>query len=520
MMLATLSNRNTPFTPKPRPILQEIPADPALPDCELRFVTDGEGRIVDYDRQRIDDWLKARIDLEGMDLRRFLVSCRPHWEFRLAREPFDALPRSLLLPWLDHGDELPALEWRTLTYNGAFFVTLLPQGVPAQSNRLAGVCWSNLLDHFAGGSYRQRTDLSFLFVSGSLRAHLGLKAENGYATDGRFLDCIHPHDRQALASKLKTMESGRQDAVTWQYRFRNPLTKKLHFLTDVRMPMYDSDGSLTGYEGVLMDVTRQATMENTSTGTDWDQNLSLLISGMAHDFGNVISGLSILTETCNEGGTAQAFQKETADHIRDYSRQANHLIRRILDVSSARQCATRKDLHNFESLALEAVDFVSLIVGRRSRVHIQTDDTELPVHIDAPGFQQMVLNFAANARDAKNGGLEIWITARRCRREAFAHDPDASPKSDHEQWIEFTFEDNGVGVPDANLERIFDPFFTTKKATNGSGLGLYNARVFCEEQGGTISARRRDPHGLKIVARFPMLNEEQIIRHIKAGNSL
>jgi two-component system sensor histidine kinase PilS (NtrC family) len=41
-----------------------------------------------------------------------------------------------------------------------------------------------------------------------------------------------------------------------------------------------------------------------------------------------------------------------------------------------------------------------------------------------------------------------------------------------------TVEDNGPGIPDAQIEHIFEPFYTTNK--QGSGLGLYIARQLCE----------------------------------------
>ncbi|MRV70749.1 response regulator [Duganella sp. FT92W] len=39
--------------------------------------------------------------------------------------------------------------------------------------------------------------------------------------------------------------------------------------------------------------------------------------------------------------------------------------------------------------------------------------------------------------------------------------------------LELTIADDGVGIPEAHLQRIFDPFFTTKMGAGGSGLGLY-----------------------------------------------
>jgi len=55
------------------------------------------------------------------------------------------------------------------------------------------------------------------------------------------------------------------------------------------------------------------------------------------------------------------------------------------------------------------------------------------------------------------------------------------------EYVRFTISDNGRGMDAATLERIFDPFFTTKPPGKGSGLGLYNTRLFAENHGVAIS---------------------------------
>src|SRR5207249_450565 len=88
-----------------------------------------------------------------------------------------------------------------------------------------------------------------------------------------------------------------------------------------------------------------------------------------------------------------------------------------------------------------------------------------------------------------------------------AHRPSGWTRITTEQAGEharINFEDNGPGIPEANLSKVFDPFFTTKDVGTGTGLGLSLCYGIIKEHGGTISVRSKPGEGASFRIELPL----------------
>jgi signal transduction histidine kinase len=72
--------------------------------------------------------------------------------------------------------------------------------------------------------------------------------------------------------------------------------------------------------------------------------------------------------------------------------------------------------------------------------------------------------------------------------------------------IRIVIDDDGPGVPEADIQHIFEPFhrLDTSRGTGGVGLGLTIARQAVEREGGCIQLCNRADGGLRAEIRLPL----------------
>jgi len=216
-----------------------------------------------------------------------------------------------------------------------------------------------------------------------------------------------------------------------------------------------------------------------------------LASGIAHDFNNildVILGFSRQRHDVQDRADGRAGSialAESLEGVEVAARRGTAITRKLLSFSrddipkpqTFDLCAALDELH----------PLLRQLFPSSVRLRVEGDAAPLLVRMDRSELELMLLNIAANARDAMPDGGEFAIVARR--------EADAS--------VTIALEDNGLGMQPGVLEHIFEPFFSTKSAAEGTGLGLSVIRDLLNAAGGEIRVCSTPGAGSSFLIRLP-----------------
>ena len=90
-----------------------------------------------------------------------------------------------------------------------------------------------------------------------------------------------------------------------------------------------------------------------------------------------------------------------------------------------------------------------------------------------------------------------------------------------DNFLVFEVKDNGVGIPEEQMDRVFNKFFRSDNAvkyqTEGTGLGLYIAKNIVEQSGGRIWFQSIENVGSMFAFSMPAAKEgDKKVEELKA----
>ena len=151
--------------------------------------------------------------------------------------------------------------------------------------------------------------------------------------------------------------------------------------------------------------------------------------------------------------------------------------------------------HDLKAILLSALDMnQSLIDENQVRVNLKLPTKMPAVRLDADKIRIAFANLIKNACQAMPEGGELDIVVK--------FGTEFNQPGGLRRRLFVSFEDEGTGIPEGELQRIFEPFHTTKP--RGLGLGLVNVKNIVEGHGGRVYAKSTVGIGTTFCVELPL----------------
>ena len=242
-------------------------------------------------------------------------------------------------------------------------------------------------------------------------------------------------------------------------------------------PMFTRNKDYVGYIIVLIDMTKEAEMEQMRAG---------FISNVSHELRTPVTVLRSYIDTLYNYGNEFDYdtQKEFIGTINQEIIRLNKMVNDILDFSRIEANANlEKEQNNIAELIEDCINQVNVLT-KEHNLHIKIDSKTIPPEFmfNYDSIERALTNYLSNAikYSPENGEITVGL------------DFDTDKKE-----VTVTVTDSGCGISPEHQKKIFDRFYRVENNTHtikGTGLGLnlvkttiekhHNGRVFVHSQEG------------------------------------
>ena len=254
---------------------------------------------------------------------------------------------------------------------------------------------------------------------------------------------------------------------------------------------------------IIEDVTRQKALEEQLRGAARMEAVGRLAGGVAHDFNNILTGISGYTDFVLEEVPEGSSARNDLTQVSKLAKRAEKLTRQLLAFS--RRQPLEMVVLNTNGLVEDATKMLARLIGEDIALVFEPGQDLGNVRADPVQIEQILLNLAVNARDAMPEGGKLTIeTANVDLDRAYASGHIAVKPG---PYVMLAVSDTGCGIDEETQQRIFDPFFTTKKVGEGTGLGLATVYGIVKQHRGNIWVYSEPGQGTTFKIYLPRVRE-------------
>ena len=244
----------------------------------------------------------------------------------------------------------------------------------------------------------------------------------------------------------------------------------------------------SGQRGLLFvfdDVTDARRLERESRLQQRLAAVGEMAAGIAHEIRNPLASMSGSIQILRQDLPLSDDQRKLMDIVLRESERLNETIRAFLAYARPRRFATKQlDLGAVVNDACLLLRHSSEF-GAQHRLEVTTTEPSVEIEADENQIRQIIWNLATNGLHAMpDGGCLCLSTA-----------------SESDGGALFTVADEGVGIPETEMDGMFQPFHGS--FGTGTGLGLAIVHRIVSDYGGEVRVQSREGVGTTVEVKLP-----------------
>lgn len=268
----------------------------------------------------------------------------------------------------------------------------------------------------------------------------------------------------------------------------------------------DADGAPRGMLASFIDITEERHLRAQLEQAQRLETVGRLAGGVAHDFNNlltVMKGFLELSLSELEPSAPVCANLHEIDHAVE---SAASLTRQLLAFSRKQAIAPR--VLDLDEVVRRTLGMLQRLLGEHISVHYTTRSVVNLVRFDPGQAEQILVNLAANARDAMPDGGSVTIEISQLELDAASagRHPGIAPGA----YVLLRVADTGQGMSPETRDHAFEPFYTTKLPGHGTGLGLAMIHGAVSQNGGHIEIDSEVGRGTAFRIYLPRVDGESV----------
>ena len=216
------------------------------------------------------------------------------------------------------------------------------------------------------------------------------------------------------------------------------------------------------------------------------------VANISHELKTPIGALSILSEAVLGASDDPEAIAKFATRMQTEAKRLSELVQEIINLSRLQDDDPLKNAQDIdvENVLQEAIDLSQMRAESRKIDVVLNTEGKCLIRGDRSQLLMAVSNLIENAINYSPEGTRVALNLR-----------------SNNDLVEISVTDQGIGIPEKDLERLFERFYRVDPArsrlTGGTGLGLSIVKHVVTNHGGDVSVWSVAGAGSTFTMRFP-----------------